>query len=234
MYDMWSRKLRVAVRGRWPLMLRTGWVVASRRADAYAKDSRMTDPDEVRRYMLAPRLEPGIDKRRALGLGIQMMCRSARQHDPPLVCLHVDLIHLYGNLVIGVRNTGAQVLVKDGVPRAQDKRPSVDLVRDRQRREPVPAGEDQSPQPSFGDQVHAFGLAQALQHAPGIRSRVGHSRTAGRTEVGFIIRHSSNPSRLSGGSTWPPQGCAARKPGRRAPQRGPGDQRGHAGPVSGV
>ena len=71
-------------------------------------------------YLLDPRLEPGIEERRALGLGIQMMCRSPRQHDPPLVCLLIDLVGLYGHLVIGVLNTGAQVLVKDGVPRALD------------------------------------------------------------------------------------------------------------------
>lgn len=78
-------------------------------------------PDVVRRNLLDPRLEPGIDDRRALGLGIQMMGRSAGQHDPPLALLRIDLVGLDGDLVIGVRDTGAQVLVKDGVPRAQDK-----------------------------------------------------------------------------------------------------------------
>src|SRR6476620_4342492 len=88
-------------------------LLTSCRADAYAKESRVTHPDEVHRYILDPRLEPGIDERRALGLGIQMMCCSPRQHDPPLVCLRVDLVDLYGDLVVGVLDTGAQVLDKD-------------------------------------------------------------------------------------------------------------------------
>src|SRR5215831_646197 len=94
--------------------------LASCRADAYAKDTCGTYPDEVRRYILDPRLEPGIDERRALGLSIQMMCRSPRQDDPPLVCLRIHLLDFYGDLVVGVRDTGAQVLVKDAVPRAQE------------------------------------------------------------------------------------------------------------------
>ena len=103
-----------------PLFPRVTPLVTSCLADADAKDTGGTHPDEVRRYILDPRLKPGIDERRALGLGIQMMCRSPRQHDPPLVCLQIDLVDLHGDLVVGVRNTGAQVLVKDGVPRAQD------------------------------------------------------------------------------------------------------------------
>ena len=39
----------------------------------------------------------------------------------------------------------------------------------------------------------AFGVAQVLQHAPGMDSRVGRSRTAGRTTAGFSICHSSQP-----------------------------------------
>src|SRR5262245_64993245 len=89
-------------------------LLASCRADAYAKDTCGTHPDEVRRYILDPRLEPGIDERRALGLVIQMMRRSPRQHDPPLACLRIDLVDLHGDLVVGVRNAGAQVFVKIG------------------------------------------------------------------------------------------------------------------------
>src|SRR5689334_20004 len=95
-------------------------LLTSCRADAYAIDICGTHPDEVRRYVLDPRLEPGIDVRRALGLGIQMVRRSPRQDDPPLMCLRIDLVDLYPDLVVGVRNTGAQVNVEDAVPRAQD------------------------------------------------------------------------------------------------------------------
>ena len=95
-------------------------------AAAHAKDGCGTYPDEVRRYTLGPRLEPGIDERRALALGIQMMCRSARQDEPPLARFLIDLVDLHGDLVVGVRNTGAQVLVKDGshVPKTIDS-PSI-------------------------------------------------------------------------------------------------------------
>ena len=58
------------------MFLRATPLLTSCLADAYAKDTGGTHPDEVRRYILDPRLEPGIDERRALGLGIQMMCRS--------------------------------------------------------------------------------------------------------------------------------------------------------------
>ena len=63
---------------------------------------------------------PGADHRRAFGLGIQMMRRSAHQHDPSLARLQVELVRLHGDLILGVRDTGAQVFVKQrGVPRAQ-------------------------------------------------------------------------------------------------------------------
>ena len=51
-------------------------------------------PDEVRRYLRDPQFEAGTDDRRALGLGIQMMCRPPRQHCPPLACVQIDLVGL--------------------------------------------------------------------------------------------------------------------------------------------
>jgi hypothetical protein len=88
--------------------------------------------------------------------------------------LPVDLVHFHYDLVVGLRDTGTQVLIKqDRVPRAQDDRSLVDLVRDRQRCEPIPARLDQAAHPAIGEQLHAFSLAQALQHTPGTRSRAG-------------------------------------------------------------
>ena len=52
----------------------TGW--RSCPAGAVAPDAGGIHSDEVRRYPLDPRLEPGIDERRALSLGIQMVRRS--------------------------------------------------------------------------------------------------------------------------------------------------------------
>jgi len=47
---------------------------------------------------------------------------------PPFTCFQIDLVGLYGDLVVGVLNTGTQVVVKDGVPRAQDKRPLANVT----------------------------------------------------------------------------------------------------------
>src|SRR5690242_3678379 len=176
------------------LFLRVTLPLASCPADAVAPDTGGIHPDEVRGYPLDPRLEPGTDERRALGLGIQMMRRPSCQHEPSLPRFRIDLVHFHYDLVLGLRDTSTQVLVKEGgVPRAQDNRLSVDLVRNRQRGGSVPAGVGQTPHPAVGEQLHAFSLTQALQHTPGIRSRAGRSRTAGRTGVGFIVWHSSKP-----------------------------------------
>jgi hypothetical protein len=50
--------------------------LASCPAGAVAPDAGGIHSDEVRRYPLDPRLQPSIDERRALGLGIQMVRRS--------------------------------------------------------------------------------------------------------------------------------------------------------------
>src|SRR5262245_18374772 len=169
-------------------------VLASCSADAVAPHPGGAHPDKVRRHALDPRLEPGIDERRVLSLGIQMMRRPAYQHMPPLTRFQVELVGLHGDLVLGLGDASTQLLVKeDGVPRAEDDRPCVDLVHDRQRREPVPAGVDQTPKPPAGKQLYALGFAQALHHAPGTQSGACRTRTAGRVEVGLVIRHSSTP-----------------------------------------
>src|SRR6266516_1367583 len=49
--------------------------LASCRADAVAPHPGGAHPDKVRSHTLDPRLEPSIDERRALSLGIQMMRR---------------------------------------------------------------------------------------------------------------------------------------------------------------
>src|SRR5580658_10557428 len=101
--------------------------LASWPAAADAPDTGGIHPDEVGGYSLDPRLEPGIDERRALGLGIQMMRRPHYQHEPSLKRAHIDLVHLHRDLVLGVRDTGTQVLVKEqGIPRPQDNRLLVD------------------------------------------------------------------------------------------------------------
>src|SRR6516225_10647992 len=83
--------------------------LASFPAAAKAKETGGGHPDEVRRYSLNPRLKPGIDEGRALGLGIEVMRRSAHQHEPPRARLRIDLVGLHGHLVLGVRDTGTQV-----------------------------------------------------------------------------------------------------------------------------
>ena len=163
-------------------------------AGAAAEDTGGIHLDEVRGHPLDPRLEPGIDERRALGLGIQMMRRPPYQHEPPLARFHIDLVYLHRNLVLGMGDPSTQVFVEeDGVPRPQDNRPLGGPVRDRQRRGPVPAVVDQTPEPSIGEQLEAFSLIQEVHHTPGTYCRPGRRRTARSTEVGLIIRHSSTP-----------------------------------------
>jgi hypothetical protein len=58
------------------LLLRVTLPRASSPEDAVAPHTGGGHPDEVRRHPLDPRLKPGADDRRALGLGIQMMRRS--------------------------------------------------------------------------------------------------------------------------------------------------------------
>lgn len=52
-----------------------------------------------------------------------MMRRAPHQHEPPLTRFHIELVHLYRDLILGLRDTGTQVLVKqDGfhVPKTID------------------------------------------------------------------------------------------------------------------
>jgi hypothetical protein len=70
---------------------------------------------------------------------------------------------------------------------------AVDPVHGRQRRGPIPAVIDQTSHTAVGEQLHAFTLTQGLEHTPVTHSGAGRSRTAGRTEVGFISWHSSKP-----------------------------------------
>ena len=56
-----------------------------------------------------------------------MMRRTPYQHDPPLARLQIDLVGLHGDLVLGMRDTSAQVFIKeDGshVPKTTDS-PSI-------------------------------------------------------------------------------------------------------------
>jgi hypothetical protein len=123
-----------------------------------------------------------------------MMRRPPDQHDPPLTRFDIDLVCFHRDLVLGLRDTRTQVLVKeDGIPRPQDERPLVDPVHDWQRRGPVPAGVDQAPERPAREQLPAFGLIQELYHTLGTHSRAGRLRTARSTEVGVIIRHNSTP-----------------------------------------
>jgi hypothetical protein len=61
-----------------PALRRRSWP-----KDTVAPHAGGGHPDEVRGHPLDPRLKPGADERRALGLGIQVMRCSPHQHDPP-------------------------------------------------------------------------------------------------------------------------------------------------------
>jgi hypothetical protein len=66
-------------------------------------------PDQVLIFGHRPRLGPGADDRRALGLAVYMMRRPHDQHDPSLDQFKIELVDLEGDLVLGVGDTGCQV-----------------------------------------------------------------------------------------------------------------------------
>src|SRR5690242_6363248 len=86
--------------------------LASCPAYAVAPDPGGSHPDEVRRHPLDPRPEPGTGEWRALGFGIQMMRRPRYQHEPPLTRFGIDLVCFDRDLVLGLRDTRTQVLIK--------------------------------------------------------------------------------------------------------------------------
>jgi hypothetical protein len=70
-----------------------------------APDTGGIYPDGVLGFALDPRLHPGADDRRALGLGVQMMGSAPDQHRPPRARRQVDLVDLQGDVEFGVRDT---------------------------------------------------------------------------------------------------------------------------------
>src|SRR5882757_8023232 len=71
--------------------------------------------DHVLGFTLEPWLDPGVDDRPALSLGVHKMCRAPDQHSPSLTRLQIDLVDLEGDVVFGVRDSGPEVLVSEGV-----------------------------------------------------------------------------------------------------------------------
>src|SRR5690242_5263749 len=159
---------------------------ASCRAEALARDADRNHPDEVLGFGLYPRLKADGADRRALGLGIHVMRGAPHEHHPPLVRVRIDLVDLHDDLVLGLRDTGAQVLLGEGDPVGPEHdRPVMDLVLRWQRHRPVPAVVDQAADPPGAEQFQACGLIQLLHYTPGTHSRAWRSRTTGRTGVGL-------------------------------------------------
>src|SRR5689334_12340017 len=77
-------------------------------AGAGAPDTGGIHPDEVRRHPLDPRLEPGVDERRTLGLGVQMVRRPPDQYEPPLARFRIDLVSFHRDLVLGLCDSSPQ------------------------------------------------------------------------------------------------------------------------------
>src|SRR5690348_3571241 len=204
-------------RGWWSLRLSAGYpqprfrkslLPASCRAEALARDADRNHSDEVLGFGLDPRLKANGADRRTLGLGIYVMRRAPHQHHPPLVLFRIDLVGLHDDLVLGLRDTSAQVLLGEGDQvGTEHDRPVMHLVLRRQRHRPIPAVVDQAPDPPGAEQFQACGLIQLLHHAPGTHSRARRSRTTGRTGVGLMgdVGHglSSRRSRVVGsGRAW--------------------------------
>ena len=89
-----------------------------------------------------------------------------------------------------------QVFIEEGgVPRAQDNRLAVDPVHDRQRHRPIPAVVDQTPQTATGEQLHAVGLTQGLQHTPGLIPGPDEAEPPGELRSASSFGIAQNPSR---------------------------------------
>lgn len=87
----------------------------SRSTDAAAPATGGIYPDGVLGLALDPRLHSGAEDRRALSLGAQMMGRAPDQHRPSRARRQVDLVDLQGDVVIGARDAGKEILVGKGV-----------------------------------------------------------------------------------------------------------------------
>jgi hypothetical protein len=48
----------------------------------------------------------------ALGFGVQMMGRPHDQHDPSFERFRIDVVDLEGDLILSVRDTSPQVLIR--------------------------------------------------------------------------------------------------------------------------
>src|SRR5690242_1638115 len=176
---------------------------ASCRAEALARDADRNHSDEVLGFGLYPRLKANGADRRTLGLGIHVMRGAPHEHHPPLVRFRIDLVDLHDDLVLGLRDTSAQVLLGEGDPvGTEHDRPVMHLVLRWQRHRPIPAVVDQAADPPGAEQFQGCGLVQLLHYTPGTHSRAWRSRTTGSTRVGLMgdVGHglSSGRSRVAG------------------------------------
>ena len=89
---------------------------------------------------LDPRLEADVGDRCTLGLGVYVMSRTPDEYHPSLACVGIGLVDLQGDLVLGMRDTSAQVLFgEEDLVSAENDRSFMDLVLGRQRHRPIPA-----------------------------------------------------------------------------------------------
>src|SRR5215469_18635720 len=182
---------RVAGERRQPALLTVAsrLELASWAMPAAAGDADGLHPDQVFLSGFGPRVGPGADDRRALGLGVHVMRRPHDHHGPPLELFRVELVDLEGDPVLGVRDTGPQVLIGErALEGVEDDRPFVQLVQDWQDGGANRAGIAQVPNPLCADQPQAFAFTQALY-----RARPGAVFRAARIEAHGVVRHGSTP-----------------------------------------
>src|SRR5689334_21764668 len=111
---------------------------------------------------------------------------ATNEYQPSLACFRIGLVYLHGNLGLGVRDTGTQVLFcEEGPVGGENDRSVKDLVLGRQCHRPVPAVVNQAPDSCGAEQLHALSLIQPLHYAASTSSRARRSRDSGRTEIGF-------------------------------------------------
>src|ERR1700722_4469563 len=135
-------------------------------ADAVAPDTGGIYPHYVPRFTIDPWPDPGVYDRRTPSLCVHMVGRTPDQHGPSRTRLQIKPVDLEGDVEVGVRDTGSEVLIGVGIlGGAENDRTFVKPVLNWQRHGPVPAAVDQSPEPLGTEQAKAFSLVQAL-HDP--------------------------------------------------------------------
>src|SRR6202044_3463005 len=136
-----------------------------RPSDAPAGDAGGDDADELLLGAASPWLHAQMGKRGEFGFRIHEVRRALDVNAPPFLRGRPDLVYLEGNLVLRVRDAGAQILHHRAVQSGSEHdRPFMQLIVDRQYDRPEPAGVPNPANAPPGGQTQALLLVQQLPH----------------------------------------------------------------------